>query len=401
MGCAWSEPALAGGRRARLRRPRHLSGAFRGASPQLFAELAAARRRAVLDFRAPAAPALTALTAHGHAGHRRRRPGGAPRARRMHRRERACARSSRRRRTRRSTHRRRAARWHLATASVERMAVIAHDARQIVTLESRARRPRGAHPRRRSAASAGQREHRARDRRIVRLGLTPPDERAADLRSKALTSPFGGWTRSDCAARARLRHIELDRAASTPAARAAAEAMAIRICSTASHRRPERVRRASPRRSKLHTSGRRGRRSTSCCGGVGSGAPPSAASCRRHGGPAQMPAAPRSRAHSTPGALFDAAKRFVERSPQEKPPLFIATSSTARCPRTPVRPTGRAGHAPDARDRLGAEFGRSSSRRGAGRDLAEHAPARLDARDVAAGGCRPLRTRHQTVPAVC
>ncbi len=109
--------------------------------------------------------------------------------------------------------------WHLSAGIPwERMAVIAHDTRQVTALETElaAREiPTRAAGVQRPLGSEGI----VRDIvGIVRLALTPDEDRTVQAWEEALRTPFGGM---DAIAlrrlRARLRHLELGQGGSTPA----------------------------------------------------------------------------------------------------------------------------------------------------------------------------------------
>ncbi len=199
------------------------SGAFRGASPELFAQLAGALDAVhVLDGAHRQGPRLTALTrtvtqASGVSGRvdHRRAPSPvadddgadvstflAPSPYEEFDRIAGVLRD-----------------WHLsAGVPWERMAVIAHDTRQVTALETElaAREiPTRAAGVQRPLGSEGI----VRDIvGIVRLALTPDEERTVQAWEEALRTPFGGM---DAIAlrrlRARLRHLELGQGGSTPA----------------------------------------------------------------------------------------------------------------------------------------------------------------------------------------
>ena len=209
------------------------SGAFRGASPELFARLAGVLGEVhVLDGTHRQRPALTALTrtvtqaigASGRIEHRRApvpvtadevdagvatflapspyeefdRIAGVMRE------------------------------WHLSDGvGWDRMAVIAHDTRQVTALETElaAREiPTRAAGVQRPLGSEGI----VRDIvGIVRLALTPVDERTPQALEEALRTPFGGMDAIGLRRlRARLRHIELEHGGSTPARELLRQAMA-------------------------------------------------------------------------------------------------------------------------------------------------------------------------------
>lgn len=211
------------------------SGAFRGASPELFAQLATALGEVhVLDGPHRQAPALTALTravtqaigASGRVDHRRapdpvaaQQPGAensvstfvAPSPHEELDRIAGVMRD-----------------WHLTGGVAwDRIAVIAHDTRQVTQLETElaareiptraagVQRPLGSEPIVRDIVG------------IVRLALTAPGERTPQDWEEALRTPFGGMDAIGLRRlRARLRHIELDLGGSTPARELLRQAMA-------------------------------------------------------------------------------------------------------------------------------------------------------------------------------
>jgi superfamily I DNA/RNA helicase len=200
------------------------SGAFRGASPDLFADLVSALGAVhVLDGGHRQHPALTALTrtvtqaigVSGRVEHRRAPQVGpiegadaavtsflAPSPHEEFDRIAGVMRE-----------------WHLMQGVAwDRMAVIAHDTRQVTLLETElaAREiPTRAAGVQRPLGSEGV----VRDIvGIVRLALTPAAERTSADLEEALRTPFGGM---DAIAlrrlRARLRHLELEHGGATPA----------------------------------------------------------------------------------------------------------------------------------------------------------------------------------------
>lgn len=198
------------------------SGAFRGASPELFHELATILGGVrVLDTPHRQVPALTALTrtitqAIGVAGRveHRRAPDPVPD-------EQASAVTT----FLASSPFEEADRiagvlrdWHLRDGiGWAQMAVIAHDTRQILALETElaarevpTRAAGVQHP-------LGQ-EQVVRDLlRVVDLALTPAEERTAEALAESLCTPFGGMdSLSLRRLRARLRHQELASGGSTP-----------------------------------------------------------------------------------------------------------------------------------------------------------------------------------------
>ncbi|MBU4466117.1 MAG: ATP-dependent helicase [Actinobacteria bacterium] len=310
------------------------SGAFRGASPALFAQLCDLLGAVhVLATPYRGAPALTRLTrtitssigAAGRVEHRRA-PGplvdeGAS--------VRAIVAPSpfeeidRIARTLRE--------WHvLDDVPWGRLAVIAHDTRQVAELEvelaarevpTRAagvQRPLG-------------REQVVRDVvEIVRLGITAPAERDPDVVASALLSPFGGLDAVGLRRlRARLRHAELSAEGTRPARELLAEAMRhpleLGLIDTPEARAAERLATAI---AKVHAEAQRGATVHDLLWLVWDAARD--ASGRRladawrdlatGGG---VLASEVDHALDALVALFDAAKRFVERSLDEGPGPFI------------------------------------------------------------------------------
>lgn len=202
------------------------SGAFRGASPELFARLATELGEVhVLDGPHRQAAALTALTrtvtqaigVSGRVDHRR-----APLPANAEERGATAAVSTF---VAPSPHEEldRIAgvmrEWHLThDVPWDRMAVIAHDTRQVTQLETElaareiptraagVQRPLGSESIVRDIVG------------IVRLALTAPDERSSQDWEESLRTPFGGLDAIGLRRlRARLRHIELEHGGSTPA----------------------------------------------------------------------------------------------------------------------------------------------------------------------------------------
>lgn len=199
------------------------SGAFRGASPELFARLAVALGDVhVLDAPHRQAPALTSLTrtvtqaigVSGRVDHRRA-PAAvvadddavvttfiAPSPHEELDRVAGVMRE-----------------WHLTDGVPwDRMAVIAHDTRQVTQLETelaaREIPTRAAGVQRPLGSESVVRDIVG----IVRLALTPPDQRTPQEWEEALRTPFGGMDAIGLRRlRARLRHLELDHGGSTPA----------------------------------------------------------------------------------------------------------------------------------------------------------------------------------------
>jgi superfamily I DNA/RNA helicase len=325
------------------------SGAFRGASPQLFAELAQVLGDVhVLETAHRQSDSLTALTrtvtqAIGVAGRvdHRRPPGQstevgvrtliAPSPHEEIDRIAATVRD-----------------WHLSDGIAwSDIAVIAHDTRQIVMLEAElaARevptraagvpRPLGSEGTVRSIVE------------IVRLGLTDAADRPSDLLAEALTSPFGGLDAVGLRRlRARLRHVELGEGGSTPARELLREAMQFPHLFDRVDAPEARVaRRFAETLVLVHEAGAAGETIHELLWRVWDRA-------RSIGGTALQTAwrtaadqpggAEIARSLDSLVALFDAAKRFVERSPQEKPALFIRDILDSEVPEdtlsTPDRP---------------------------------------------------------------
>lgn len=328
------------------------SGAFRGASPELFAQLAGALGEVhVLDGAHRQRPRLTALTrtvtqaigVSGRVEHRRApvppvdddgsdvstflapspyeefdRIAGVMRE------------------------------WHLSDGIAwDRMAVIAHDTRQVTALETElaAREiPTRAAGVQRPLGSEGV----VRDIvGIVRLALTPSEERTVQAWEEALRTPFGGM---DAIAlrrlRARLRHLELEQGGSTPARellrRALAEPAHLTLIDSPESRTAERfaetvaaVARAAADGETIHdllwrvweqaraVDGRRLQIAWREISLLPTGAETA-------------------RSLDALVALFDAAKRFVERNPTEKAELFVRDILDSEVPEdtlsTPERP---------------------------------------------------------------
>ncbi|WP_067198358.1 ATP-dependent helicase [Microbacterium sp. XT11] len=200
------------------------SGAFRGASPELFARLAGVLGDVhVLDTPHRQEPGLTALTrtviqAIGVSGRveHRRAPEQAADGRGAAVVSTFLAASPYEELDRIAGVMRE---WHLSHGVPwDRMAVIAHDTRQVTQLEAElaAREvPTRAAGVQRPLGSEGV----VRDIvGIVRLALTPVEEREAVQIEEALRTPFGGMDAIGLRRlRARLRHIELQHGGSTPA----------------------------------------------------------------------------------------------------------------------------------------------------------------------------------------
>lgn len=310
------------------------SGSFRGASPELFARLCDSLGALhVLDEQHRSTPALTriarevttAIGASGRVEHRRA-PGPEvppdPRIRTIlapspHEEIDRIARVLRE--------------WHIADEIPwSRLAVIAHDTRQVADLEVElaAREvPTRSSSLPRPLGSEGVVQDLVQ---LVRLGMRAPDIRDPDSLSAVLLSPFGGLDAVGLRRlRARLRHAELAEGGSRPARELLREAMAnpleLALLDTPEARTAERL--ATTLRL-LHDDAERGATVHDLLWVAWDRA--------RDGG-----GRPLSRvwheAATTPGtlsaesghaldalvALFDAAKRFVETSPDEAPEAFL------------------------------------------------------------------------------
>jgi superfamily I DNA/RNA helicase len=309
------------------------SGAFRGASPELFAQLAGALTTVhVLDGAHRQRPLLTALTrtvtqAIGVSGRVEHRRAPAPTAGDDSAEVSTFLAPSPYEEFDRIAGVMRD--WHLSAAIPwERMAVIAHDTRQVTALETElaAREiPTRAAGVQRPLGSEGI----VRDIvGIVRLALTPDEDRTVQAWEEALRTPFGGM---DAIAlrrlRARLRHLELGQGGSTPARellRAAMSAPAtLTLIDAPESRTAERfaetvagVARAAAEGETIHdllwriweqaraVDGRRLQVAWREISLLPTGAETA-------------------RSLDALVALFDAAKRFVERTPDERPEVFV------------------------------------------------------------------------------
>lgn len=309
------------------------SGAFRGASPELFAQLAGALTTVhVLDGAHRQRPLLTALTrtvtqAIGVSGRVEHRRAPAPTAGDDGAEVSTFLAPSPYEEFDRIAGVMRD--WHLSAGIPwERMAVIAHDTRQVTALETElaAREiPTRAAGVQRPLGSEGI----VRDIvGIVRLALTPDEDRTVQAWEEALRTPFGGM---DAIAlrrlRARLRHLELGQGGSTPARellRAAMSAPAtLTLIDAPESRTAERfaetvagVARAAAEGETIHdllwriweqaraVDGRRLQVAWREISLLPTGAETA-------------------RSLDALVALFDAAKRFVERTPDERPEVFV------------------------------------------------------------------------------
>ncbi|GAA3628073.1 ATP-dependent DNA helicase [Microbacterium awajiense] len=344
------------------------SGAFRGSGPELFARLCATLGSTwVLDAPHRAAPEITHLVrtvtaAIGVAGRveHRRAPGAAPEGDGV------------------TTHvlgspfeevdrvARLLREWHVMHGTPwGRLAVIVHDSRQVSDLEvelaarevpTRAAalpRPLGGEQVVRDLLS------------VVSLGLAPAGERQYDDLVAALLSPFGGLDAvSVRRLRARLRQAELADGGARAARELLVEAMADPI-ELAGQTAPEgrAAARLAETLAAVHAQGRRGVDIHRLLWTVWDAArsPSGRRLADAWGEAASAPgalAAETGRALDALVALFDAAKRFVERSPGERPEVFVRRVLDSAVPEdtltTPDRPDAVAVLTPAAA--LGTEF---------------------------------------------
>ena len=329
------------------------SGSFRGASPELFAQLAGALGEVhVLDGAHRQQPALTALTrtvtqAIGVSGRVEHRRAPMPvTSEEIEARVSTFVAPSPYEELDRIAGVMRE--WHLSDGiRWERMAVIAHDTRQVTTLETElaAREiPTRAAGVQRPLGSEGI----VRDIvGIVRLALTPIEERTSDALEEAMRTPFGGMDAIGLRRlRARLRHIELEQGGATPARELLRQAMAnpahLTLIDAPESRTAERfaetiaaTARAAAEGETIHDLLWRvwdqaravdGRRLQVAWREI-----------------SQLPTgAETARSLDALVALFDAAKRFVERTPEEKPHTFVRDILDSEVPEdslsTPDRP---------------------------------------------------------------
>ncbi|WP_439902220.1 ATP-dependent helicase [Microbacterium azadirachtae] len=314
------------------------SGAFRGAGPELFAEVVAMLGDVhVLDAPHRQDPPLTALTrtvvqtigVSGRVEHRRA-PVAADTADpdavqtfiapSPHEEHDVIARTLRE--------------WHLLRGVAwERMAVIAHDTRQVAALEAElaarevptraagVQRPLGSETVVRDIVG------------IVRLALTEPAERDPQLVAEALRTPFGGLDGVGLRRlRARLRHLELEAGGSAPARLllrdGIAEPAQLARVDTAEARTADRfgtmlreVREGWLRGETIHellwrvwdaSRAPDGRRLAVAWQEIAEGS-----------GGGRASGTETARALDALVALFDAAKRSVERAPEKGPEAFI------------------------------------------------------------------------------
>lgn len=328
------------------------SGAFRGASPQLFHDLSGVLGQVfVLDTPHRQTPALTDLTrtvtqAIGVAGRveHRRAPGPVPEtpdpavqtffaASPYEEVDRIAG-------TLRD--------WRLSHGIAwSDMAVIAHDTRQVTTLETElaAREvPTRAAGVQRPLGSEGV----VRDIvGIVRLALTPIAERETEALIEALRSPFGGMDAVGLRRlRARMRHAELAEGGSTPASELLRLAMAEPLAFTFIDAPEARVAaRFAKTLAEATAAAEEGETIHELLWRVWDDARAlDGSKLHKHWREsADQPGGGEiSRALDALVALFDAAKRFVERTPDERPETFVREILDSEVPEdtlsTPERP---------------------------------------------------------------
>ncbi|MGO1919995.1 MAG: ATP-dependent helicase [Microbacterium sp.] len=328
------------------------SGAFRGASPQLFHELSGLLADVfVLDTAHRQNPALTDLTrtvtqAIGVAGRveHRRPPGPAPESPDPA--VRTFLASSPYEEVDRIAGTLRD--WHLSAGIAwSDMAVIAHDTRQVTSLETElaarevptraagVQRPLGSEGVVRDIVS------------VVRLALQPADERTAEDLVDALRSPFGGLDAVGLRRlRARLRHVELADGGSTPASELLRQAMAFPAHFTFIDAPEARTAaRFATTIAETAAAAEAGETIHELLWRIWDRARALDGSplARHWQATAEQPGGgDTARALDALVALFDAAKRFVERTPHEKPEAFVRDILDSEVPEdslsTPDRP---------------------------------------------------------------
>ncbi|WP_144877184.1 ATP-dependent DNA helicase [Microbacterium sp. 1.5R] len=311
------------------------SGAFRGATPELFAQLASALGDIhVLDAPHRQVPELTALTrtvtqaigAAGRVDHRR-----APEPVVSHDEREPAVRTF----LAPSPHEEldRIAgvirEWHLSDGvRWDRIAVIAHDTRQVAQLETElaAREiPTRAAGIQRPLGS----ESVVRDIvGIVRLALTPAEERTPQDWEEALRTPFGGMDAIGLRRlRARLRHVELDLGGATPARELLRHALTSPDHLTLVDAQEARIAaRFATTVAEVSAAAEAGETIHDLLWRVWDQA--RAVDGRRlhiawRESSSQASGAETARALDALVSLFGAAKRFVERTPNEKPETFV------------------------------------------------------------------------------
>ncbi|MDQ4214032.1 ATP-dependent DNA helicase [Microbacterium capsulatum] len=309
------------------------SGAFRGAGPELFARLASLLGDVhVLDHAHRQDPRLTALTrtvvqtigVSGRVEHRRAPGTGEDTAAGVV--EAFVAPSPHEEHDRIATALRE---WHLLHGiGWDRLAVIAHDTRQVAALEAElaarevptraagVQRPLGSETIVRDIVG------------IVRLALAEPAERDPLLLAEALRTPFGGLDGVGLRRlRARLRHLELEDGGSAPARLLLRDALAEPAMLTRVDTAEARI---ADRFGRVLREVREGRERGETIHELlwrvwdGSRAPDGRRLAIAWQDIASAPGgAETARALDALVALFDAAKRSVERAPEKGPEAFI------------------------------------------------------------------------------
>ncbi|WP_251450300.1 ATP-dependent DNA helicase [Microbacterium sp. Marseille-Q6648] len=324
------------------------SGAFRGASPELFDALVRTLGGTVHVLDAPhrAVPALTRLTrvvtssigAVGRVDHRRAPgPDSGDEGVAAIIADSPFAEVDRIARTLRA--------WHVMDGIAwDDMAVIAHDTRQVAQLEVELA-AREVPTRAGSVPRPLGREDVVRDLvGIVRLGLADPADREPDALADALVTPYGGLDSVGLRRlRARLRIGELAAEGSRPARELLAEAMRepgiLALIDAAEARRAERL---ATTLAQLHDHGRRGATIHELLWLVWERSGLEQVWSRRAaGGGAGADEA--TRALDALVALFGAAKRSVERAPEEGPSRFIREILDSEVPEDMLTAPERAG----------------------------------------------------------
>lgn len=328
------------------------SGAFRGASPQLFHELSGVLERVyVLDTAHRQRTALTDLTrtvtqAIGAAGRveHRRAPGPAPEVPDSG--VQAFLAPSPYEEVDRIAGTLRD--WHLTDGIPwSDMAVIAHDTRQVTSLEAelaaREVPTRAAGVQRPLGSEGVVREIVG----IVRLALQSVDEREPEALVDALRSPFGGMDAVGLRRlRARLRHVELADGGSTPASELLRQAMAFPAHFTFVDAPEARVAaRFATTLAETAAAAAAGETIHELLWRIWDNARAIDGSrLQQHWrAAAEQPGGGEiTRALDALVALFDAAKRFVERTPHERPETFVREILDSEVPEdtlsTPDRP---------------------------------------------------------------
>lgn len=329
------------------------SGSFRGATPQLFAELAAHLNTVhVLTGTHRQTPPLQHVTraltqaigASGRVDHRRA-PGDAPEpdgSVMVRLADSPYAEADIIARTLRE--------WHvLHGLPWQQMAVIAHDTRQVSTLETELA-AREVPTRAAGIQRPLGRESAVRDiLRVIDIAMREPQEWDGEELALVLLSPFGGLDAVGLRRlRARLRHRELASGGTTGAvallARALAAPQELSVIGTPDARAAERlaetlasVRAAFLRGDTVHDLLWLGWESAKIFGR------PLAEVWREQSAGSGASAAEASRSLDALVALFDAAKRAVERAPEAGPEAFIRELLGSDVPEDSLASPGRAG----------------------------------------------------------